>query len=364
MWRCLSAGLMALVLVLCVGGSAHSSSQTLPSSSHPSASYPELSGEEIALCLKVYDRFVERLDALLIGERPQRPDGGIDFWAAAAKVKKSIDQAEDDACTEHGMERSRYHAVLDRLLAVQECKRYFDVLEQLNPEIERLENMTEEDLREEAERSYREAEDWIEGLQKELDIARQKRDAEKRRYLDSIEKYNEDVREYNRNLSPSPEVKRLRDQLAREQAKLKDSRYASMRKGIEGNIAEMEAALVRLEKKDGHRRKTEKEPDPAVINSFDRTVNIIEQNIASYIANVVQPIRNQRAAGNWLNTVKEANEKQLREKQETVRQLQKILSHPRLQQAAVDLKIVDQMVDREKLMSLKPAMPGGFPPQP
>ena len=150
-------------------------------------------------------------------------------------------------------------------------------------------------------------------------------------------------------------MQRLREQIAREGAKLEDPRFATMREGIERNIAKMEEALIRLEKKDKRRQKKRKEPDPAVIASFDMPVNSADRQISSYESIVMQPMRDKKSAGEWLDNVKAAHEKNLRERHESKRQLEQFLSHPRMQQAAVDLQSADLVMDRNKLMSLMPS---------
>jgi hypothetical protein len=359
MWTRLLAGLI-LGLMLCTGDSAHGFDQI----SRNQSPAGELSGAEIELCLKVYDRFAGRMDTLLGSEKPQQSDGDMDFWAALNKVGEIIDRAEREACQEHGMEHSRYRAVFRRLLAVQAYVMYSDVLRELNSEIQRLDDMSEEDLQAEAERSYGELEEWFEGLQEGLHDARKKSEEEKQLYLERIERENEESEEYNRNLSPGPAMKKLRNEIADEQAKLQDPRYATMREGIERNIDKMSEVLTRLEIKDSRRKKKEKKPDPSVIASFDAPVGNAEKQIASYDSIVMQPARDLRSSDEWLETVRDANEKKLREKRDTVRRLEKFLSRPRLRQAAADLQIVDQVVDREKIMSLSPSMEDDTPQLP
>lgn len=72
-------------------------------------------------------------------------------------------------------------------------------------------------------------------------------------------------------------------------------------------------------------------------------------------------MRDRKASGRWIDDIKRNNEKKINEHQGAVKQIEKFLSRPRLKQAAKDFIIVNQEMDRKKLMSLMPFLPDDRP---
>lgn len=319
-----------------------------------------LSARDIELFLKVYDNFSERLN-LLLNKTSSTSESKSDFVTALGMVSKKIDRAEKEACKAHGVKHSRYRTVFRQVLSVQAYVQYSEIRDELVIEIQKKQHMTEEDIQKDAERSFQETEEWFAGFHKELEAAYKSRDNKTKNYIEQIAEQNEKNREYNQKTKPSPTVIKLQEAIAIDKAKLQDPRYKTMAEGIERNIDKMEKVLARLEKKDNKREKKEKFPDPRVIASFNQPIKNVENQIASYESNIMQPMRDRKASGRWIDDIKRNNEKKINEHQGAVKQIEKFLSRPRLKQAAKDFIIVNQEMDRKKLMSLMPFLPDDRP---
>ncbi|MFQ5485424.1 MAG: hypothetical protein ACE5DO_08875, partial [Desulfobacterales bacterium] len=74
----------------------------------------------------------------------------------------------------------------------------------------------------------------------------------------------------------------------------------------------------------------------------------------NFYTTLMQGIRARKASGQWRQTVKDNNRKKILELRLSVKRLDALLSDSRLRQAAVDANIVNQVVDRARLMALSP----------
>lgn len=340
--------ILALLLPFYTGNVIHSGG--------PAFAAEKLSGSEIILVLNTYDRFTE-LMMRQAGDSQNKAKGKEDFSTLYAKVMAGLDQAEVQACLENGIARDRYQSNFHRIFMVKTYLEYKDVRDKLTDEIKKKTSMTAADLDREAERSYREMEGWYHrvGGDTSFEDVKKKRDENLKQYLDSIAEKNRKIDEYNRNLPPDPKIAKIEKEIRKKQAQLADPRLAPFYDDIKRDIAQLKKLADRMVLKNKHRRKSTKKPDPLMLKKINEPVkSYYARRKNDYYTTLMQGVRDKKASGQWRQTVEDSNQKKVLGLRATLRRLDALLADSRLQQAATDADIVNQIVDRLRLMALSP----------
>lgn len=88
------------------------------------------------------------------------------------------------------------------------------------------------------------------------------------------------------------------------------------------------------------------------INEPVETYHASREN--DFYTTLMQGVRDQKASGQWRRTVRDNNRKKIWELRFSVKELDKLLADSRIQQAALDIDIVNRVVYRARLMALSP----------
>lgn len=314
----------------------------------------KLSGPDITLSLNTYDRFTE----LMISKTGDNKDKSKEnFSTLFARVSIELEKAEIQACRENGIKRDRYQSIINRIFMVKTYINYREMREKLAEEIKRRDTLTEEDLDREAERSYREMEEWYNRVGGNLTFedVKKKRDEKMKQYLDSIAEQNHNIEEYNRNLPPNQKFVKLQKEISLRRTKLADPRFRPFYNNIKREVAQLEKIAKRVAVKDNRRKKSKKKPDSLVLTKINEPVETYHASRENdFYTTLMQGVRDQKASGQWRRTVRDNNQKKILELRFSIKELDKLLTDSSLQQAVPDMDIVNSRIDRARLMALSP----------
>lgn len=315
-----------------------------------------LSGSDILLTLDTYDHFTELLNSRT-DNKLTKPEDKVAFNMFLIRFTAESNETEAQACHEKSIDRNRYKLIFDRVFMVKTYLTHKEIRDELVDEIKRREAMTEAELDREAEKSYREMEQWYDrvGGNVTLEDVKKKCAKELKQYIDSIAEQNRKIEEYNRNLSSNQTIAGMQEKISFMRAKLTDPRYSQFHDKIERDIAQLEKLMARQAKKDKRREKSKKKPDPLILKKINKPVETYQINREnSFYATLIQDVRNKKTSGQWRQAVRDSNRKKVLELRASVNKLDKILADSHLKQAALDADIVKRVVDRARLMALSP----------
>lgn len=126
-------------------------------------SYESLSGDEIKHTIEIYDLYTEIFEKAIRSES-KKDKVKKDFNQVFPKINQLIVESEKKASQEKNMPYDAYRNNFKRILAVKYYVMYSEVKAQLEKEIMQKQNLTDEELAAQAEKSYQDTLDWFNNL--------------------------------------------------------------------------------------------------------------------------------------------------------------------------------------------------------